>query len=96
MNFSLYRNTISQAGKRFAAGALTTGLILIGFGILIIAIPAIFIFIAATLFFLAGASCITTAAKIFLAQRQINKIGRDDSEGHRENVRIHIEEHYGQ
>lgn len=83
---------VSQAGKRFAAGALTTGLMLIGFGILIIALPAIFIFIAASLFFLAGLGCVSTALKIYLANRQIKKMTQDDSEGYRKNVRIHGEE----
>jgi hypothetical protein len=29
-----------------------------------------------------------------LAQRKLDKINSDDSSGYRENVQIHIEEHY--
>ena len=70
------------------------GLLLVGFGILILALPELFAMLAAAVFFIAGAGCVVTAIKIFLAQRQINKINSDDSQGYRENVQIHIEEHY--
>ena len=67
---------------------------LVGFGILILALPALFAMLAAAVFFIVGAGCVGTAVKIFLAQRQINKINSDDSQGYRENVRIHIEDDY--
>lgn len=70
------------------------GLLLIGFGILILALPELFALLAAGVFFIVGAGCGVTAIKIFLAQRQLNKINSDDSQGYRENVQIHIEEHY--
>ena len=70
------------------------GLLLSGFGILILALPALFAMLAAAVFFIVGAGCVGTAIKIFLAQRQINKINSDDSAGYRENVRIHIEDDY--
>lgn len=70
------------------------GLLLIGFGVIIIALPEIFALLAAAVFFIVGAGCGVTAIKIFLAQRQLNKINSDDSQSYRENVQIHIEEHY--
>jgi hypothetical protein len=94
MNFRFYTNAISQASKRVAAGIFTVGLLLIGFGVIIIALPEIFALLAAGVFFIVGAGCGVTAIKIFLAQRQLNKINSDDSQGYRENVQIHIEEDY--
>jgi uncharacterized membrane protein HdeD (DUF308 family) len=92
--FRFYTNAISQASKGIARGILTTGVLLIGFGVLILVLPALFATLAAAVFFIVGASCVGTAVKIFLAQRQINKNNSDDSAGYRENVQIHIEEHY--
>jgi len=94
MNFRFYRNAISQASRNIAAGIFITGLVLIGFGVIIIALPEIFAFLAAAVFFVAGLGCGITAVKIFLAQRRIDKIISDDLEGYRKNVRIHVEEDY--
>ena len=92
--FRFYTNAISQASKSIATWIFIVGLLLVGFGILILALPALFAMLAAAVFFIVGAGCGVTAIKIFLAQRQLNKIDSDDSQGYRENVRIHIEEHY--
>ncbi len=92
--FRFYTNAVSQASKGIAKGIFTVGLLLVGFGILILALPALFAMLAAAAFFIVGAGCVGTAIKIFLAQRQLNKIDSDDSQGYRENVQIHIEEHY--
>jgi hypothetical protein len=92
--FRFYTNAVSQASKGIAKGIFTAGLLLVGFGILILALPALFAMLAAAVFFIVGAGCVGTAIKIFLAQRHLDKINHDDSEGYRENVRIHIEEHY--
>ena len=94
--FRFYTNAISQASRSIATGIFTVGLLLVGFGILILALPALFAMLAAAVFFIVGAGCAGTAIKIFLAQRQINKINSDDSQGYRENVRIHIEDDYGE
>jgi hypothetical protein len=92
--FQFYTNAISQASKGIAKGIFTTGLLLVGFGILILVLPAVFVMLAAAAFFIVGAGCVGTAVKILLMQRQINKINSDDSTSYRENVRIHIEDHY--
>ena len=94
MNFRFYTNAISQASRTIAAGIFIIGLLLIGFGIIIIALPEIFAFLAAAVFFIAGIGCGVTAIKIFWAQKKLDKIGSDDSEAYRRNVRIHIEEHH--
>ena len=94
MSFRFYTNAISQASRSIAAGIFVVGLLLIGFGVIIIALPELFAMVAAVIFFIAGVGCGVTAIKIFLAQRQLNKINSDDSQGYRENVQIHIEEHY--
>jgi uncharacterized membrane protein HdeD (DUF308 family) len=94
MNFRFYTNAVSQASKSIASGVLILGLALVGFGILILALPALFAMLAAAVFFIIGAGCVGTAVKIFLVQRHINKINSDDSTGYRENVRIHIEDDY--
>lgn len=92
--FRFYTNAISQASKNVAKGIFVVGLLLIGFGILILALPELFAMLAALIFFIAGAGCAGTAIKIYLAQRRIDKFNSDESEEYRENVRIHIEDDY--
>jgi hypothetical protein len=94
MSFRFYTNAVSQATRKAATGIFVVGLLLIGFGILILALPELFAMLAALVFFIVGIGCGVTAIKIFLAQRQLNKINSDDSQGYRENVQIHIEDHY--
>ena len=92
--FGFYTNAISQASKRIAGGIFILGIVLIGFGVIIIALPEVFALLAAAVFFIAGAGCATTAIKIFLTQRKMNKANSDDSGSYRENVRIHSEKYY--
>jgi len=94
MSFRFYTNAISQASRTVAAGIFIVGLLLIGFGVIIIALPEIFAFLAAAVFFIAGIGCGTTAIKIFLAQRRIDKFSSDDLQSYRKNVRIHSDEYY--
>jgi hypothetical protein len=94
MSFRFYTNAVSQASKKVAAGIFILGLLLIGFGVIIIALPEVFAFLAAAVFFAAGVGCAVTAGKIFSAQRRLQRMSRDDSGAYRENVEIHIEEHY--
>ncbi len=94
MSFRFYTNAISQASKSIAAGIFITGLLLIGFGFLIYILKEIFAILAAIVFCVAGAGCLITAFKIFLALRKMDKMSSEDTEGFRENVHIHIEEHH--
>ena len=87
MSFRFYTNAVSQASRRFAAGAFIVGLLLMGLGAIILALPEIFAFLAALVFFIGGIGCAITAVKIFLAQRRFNKI-TSDSQLYRENVEI--------
>ncbi len=94
MSFRFYTNVISQASRNFAAGLFIVGLLLVGFGFLVYVLRDLFAVLAAIVFFVTGIGCGITAVKIFLAQRKLDKIDSDDSSGYRENVQIHIEEHY--
>jgi len=93
MSFSFYTNAISRASKNFAAGLFITGLLLIGFGLLVYILRDLFAVLASIVFFVAGVGCGITAVKIFLAQRKLDKITSGDSQDYRENVQIHIEQH---
>lgn len=92
MPFRLYTNMLSQASRTAAASILVVGLLLIGFGTLIMALPELFAFLAAAVFFLAGVACALTALKIFWAQRRFEKRMSQDSDAYRENVIIHRDE----
>ncbi|MBL7153853.1 MAG: hypothetical protein ISS79_09055 [Phycisphaerae bacterium] len=92
MSFRFYTNAVSQASRAFAAGTFITGLLLIGFGTIILALPKIFAYLFAAVFFFAGIGCAITAVKIFLALRKLNNIASDNSQDHRVNVRIHADE----
>jgi len=105
MSFRFYTNAISRASRAVAAAIFVTGLVLIGFGFMIYLLPKFFATLAAIVFFVAGVGCGTTAVKIFLIQRKMDKFDSGDSQirrsalfcnlsqnGSRENVRIHIED----
>ncbi|MFA5422861.1 MAG: hypothetical protein WC374_03285 [Phycisphaerae bacterium] len=94
--FHFFTNAITNASKSIAWGIFVFGLFLIGFGVLILALPKVFAMLAAVIFFIAGAGCAGTAIKIYIAQRQIDKITQDGSNAYRKNVRIHIEENHNQ
>ena len=70
------------------------GLVLIGFGFMIYLLPRFFATLAAVVFFVAGAGCGITGIKIFLAQKKLDKLDSDDSQGYRKNVQIRTEEYY--
>jgi len=89
MSFRFYSNMFSQASRTLAASILVVGLLLIGFGMLIMAMPELFAFLAAAVFFLAGAACAVAALKMFWAQRRFEKHMSDDEGAYRENVVIH-------
>ncbi len=96
MPFRLYTNILSQASRSVASGIMVVGLLLIGFGVIIIALPPLFAYLAATVFFVAGVGCAATAIKIFWAGRRIGRFQADDLDVYRKNVRIHTGEHYDQ
>jgi membrane protein implicated in regulation of membrane protease activity len=89
MAFRYYTNLLSQASRTVAASIMVVGMLLIGFAMLIMALPALFAFLAAAVFFLAGCTCAIVAVKMFWAQRQFDKHLSDDEDAYRENVVIH-------
>jgi len=93
MSFRFWINAISQASRGVAAGIFVVALLLIGFGVVILALPEIFAFLAAAVFFGAGIGCAITAVKIFLAQRRLDKLTDNKSYGYRENVEIYTEQY---
>ncbi len=94
MGFRFYTNVISQASRAFAAGIFIVGLVLIGFGFMIYLLPRFFATLAAVVFFVTGTSCGIIAVKVFLAQRKLDRLNSDNSQGYRKNVQIRTEEHY--
>lgn len=94
MPFRFYSNALSKASRSVAGVILVVGLLLIGFGFLIAALPELFAYLAAALFFLAGVGCGLTALKILWAQRRFDKMSSDDTQAYRHNVRIHTTHHH--
>jgi len=94
MVMRFYSNAVSQASRTVASGIAIVGFLLIGFGVLIFALPQLFAFLAAAMFFLAGIACFGTAIRIFIAQQRIdNATGQQEPTVYRQNVRIHTEHH---
>ena len=84
---------ISQASRSFARWLFVTGLLLVGFGLLVYWLRDVFAIIAAGIFIFAGFGSAVTAVKIYFSQRRLDKMAGPGDE-HRENVRIRFEEHY--
>jgi hypothetical protein len=96
MPFRFYTNVLSQASRSVASGIMVVGLLLVGFGVIIVALPEFFAYLAALVFFIAGVGCAATGLKIFWVQRRIDRFNTDDLDVYRKNVRIHTGEHYDQ
>ena len=89
-----YSNAVSQASRAVASAIMVVGFLLIGFGVLIFALPKLFAFLAAAMFFLAGIGCFGTAVKIFWAQHHMNQnTDAGETTVYRQNVRIHTQHH---
>jgi hypothetical protein len=94
MSFRFYTNAVSQASRTVATSIFIVGMVLVGFGFMIYLLPRFFATLAAIVFFVAGIGCVVTAVKIFLAQKRLDRINSNGSQDYRENVQIHIEEHF--
>lgn len=92
MPFRFYSNMLSQASRGLASGIFIVGLLLIGFGMIIFALPELFAFLAAAIFFIAGLGCGITAVRIFLAARRMDNYDSDYPQGYRKNVHIRSED----
>ena len=97
MVFRFYNSAVSQASRSLAYAILVIGLMLMGFGVVIIAMPEVFAFLAAAVFFIMGLGCAMTALKIYLAQRRMcTRTPESRATGaQRENVRIHAHHEIG-
>ncbi len=93
MVLRFYSNALSQASRTVAATIMIVGLLLIGFGMLIFALPKLFAYLAAGVFFIAGLGCGVTALKIFWTQSQIDRASESETQVYRQNVRVHSEQH---
>ena len=91
MFFRFRSSEISKATNSIAAGIFIVGMVLIGFGVLIIALPALFAALAAGIFFLVGVSIIGYAIRLFVTIKRMQ--GPDDDE-YRHNVEIHSPENH--
>jgi hypothetical protein len=83
---------VSQASRGLASGIFIVGLMLIGFGMIIFALPELFAFLAAAIFFIAGGSCAIAAIKIFLAAKRMDDYDSGYPNEYRKNVHIHHSE----
>jgi hypothetical protein len=92
MSFRFYTNVISGASRAAAVWLFTTGVSLIGFGVLIYLLPRLFATLAAIILSVIGLGCVVTATRIFAGQRRLDKIDSEDIEAYRQNVQIHIED----
>ena len=79
MVFRFYSSQLSEATKSISAWIFVVGLMLVGFGLLILLLQDIFIYVAVGLFFFAGAGVMIYAVKLFFAARKMGKALRDDS-----------------
>jgi hypothetical protein len=64
-------------------------MLLLGFGLLIIALPELFALLAALVFFIAGVGSVLSGIRIYWTQRRIDRMTSHTSESKRHNVRIH-------
>ncbi|NLZ07601.1 MAG: hypothetical protein GXY19_20720 [Phycisphaerae bacterium] len=90
MTFRFYSNALSGASRSVASAIMIVGLLLIGFGVLIAALPEFFAYLAAGVFFVSGLGCGVIAIRIFWAQSRIDRGAQDETEVYRQNVRIHV------
>ncbi|HDS85450.1 MAG TPA: hypothetical protein ENN97_09690 [Phycisphaerales bacterium] len=80
----------SQAAKSLAWGAFITGLLLIGFGMLVFILRDLFAFLAAAIFFLAGFSAIGYAVRLMIARHTM----KNSDNLYRDNVEIHFDDEF--
>ena len=95
MFFRHYFNAISNATRGLAKAIFTTGLLLTGFGALILIFPEVFATLIAAIFIFIGVGCCVTAIRIFFSTRNIRDYS-DLDEDYRENVHIHFDRHFEQ
>ncbi|MBN1817868.1 MAG: hypothetical protein JW828_10945 [Sedimentisphaerales bacterium] len=73
MVFRLYTKQISQATRGLAAGIFIVGMLLIGFAMLIFALPELFAYLAAGVFFFIGLVTLGYALRLFIAASSMDR-----------------------
>lgn len=91
MLFNFYSNSFNQISKGFAKGLFVTGLLLIGFGILVWIFKEVLALIAAAIFVVVGFLCCFNAVRIFISTMKAGQSGQDKN-GRSDNVKIRIEQ----
>ena len=87
--FRFQSNPFSQATAGLASAVFVVGMLLIGFAVLIYALPELFATIAALFFVFVGVSTIGFSIKLFIASKRLNDMSKHHEESYRENVTIH-------
>ncbi len=73
MVLRFHTRQLSQATRGLAATVFIVGMLLIGFGMLIFALPELFAYLAAGVFFFVGLSIIVYAVRLFLAASAMDR-----------------------
>ncbi len=93
MAFKFYTNQLSQATRGLAAGVFIVGMLLIGFAMLIFALPVLFGYLVAGVFCFIGLSVLGYAIKLFIAASRMdqNFSSAPDQEGQPMTHRKHVD-----
>ena len=86
--FKLSSNPLTQATAGAAAAVFIVGMLLLGFALLIYALPDLFATLAALFFVFAGVSTIGFSIKLLIASKRIDDMTKP-TDDYRENVQIH-------
>lgn len=89
MMFRFHSSQFSKATRGIAASIFIVGMLFIGFGVLILALPPLFIALAAGVFFLIGLSVIGYSIKLFFILKKMQQKPHDPNDAYRNNVTIH-------
>jgi len=94
MRFSFHSNQFSKATRGIAASIFIVGMLLIGFGVLIIALPELFALLAGGIFFLIGFSVIGYSIKLFFILKKMQQKPHDPDDAYRNNVTVHRDSNF--
>jgi hypothetical protein len=87
-HFKSNSNPLTQATAGAAAAVFVVGMLLLGFALMIFALPKLFATLAALFFVLAGISTIGFSIKLLVASKKISDMTQG-REVYRDNVQIH-------
>jgi len=98
MVFRFHTRQLSQATRGLAATVFIVGMLLIGFAMLIVALPKLFGYLVAGVFFFVGLSVLFYAVRLFLAASAMDRAadqapkppGGDEPVVYRKNVSVRV------